>query len=240
MRPARREARLSRRSLGDQIADQLRQEILLGQLEPGTAISQQGLCEVYGTSRMPVRDALVKLMNEGLLHSGIGGQAVVARLTREDILDSFDIEAVVHSRAARRATIAAGEEELSYLEQLHEEMVEAHRAGDLERVGELNWAFHRTINLASGSPKLIAMMRTVSLDVPRDYLKELPGWAERANSEHAEIVAAFRARDADRVAELMQRHLERAGANLVEYLESNGRLDQAGMTVAPDSAALIS
>ena len=83
-------------------------------------------------------------------------------------------------------------------------------------------------------------MRTVSLDVPRDYLKELPGWAERANSEHAEIVAAFRARDADRVAELMQRHLERAGANLVEYLESNGRLDQAGMTVAPDSAALIS
>ena len=117
--------RLSRRPLGDQIADNVREQILLGRLAPGTPISQQSLCEEFGTSRMPARDALIKLTAEGLIVTRPGGQSEVGRLTRSDIEDVFDIEALVHGRAARRACENATADDIAGLKALHEAMVAA-------------------------------------------------------------------------------------------------------------------
>jgi len=229
-------ARISRRSLGSQIADQLRQEILLGRIPPGTSVSQERLCELYGTSRMPVRDALVALTNEGLVVSTPGGHSVVAQMTRADVEDAFDIGAVVHGRAARRATERAGDEELARLRGLCDEMAAAEAADDVDLLGELNWRFHKEINRLAGSAKLLAMVRSVSMDIPRSYLSELPGWATHVKDEHEAIVEALIARNGDDAERLMQHHLRQAGNHLADYLERRGRF---GDSADPHGAELL-
>lgn len=219
--------RLNRQSLGSQIAQQLRQDILLGRLEPGSLVSQRELCIQYGTSRMPVRDALRQLAYEGLVVSSPSSRSVVAALTTEDIEDSFLVEAVVHSRAARRATEYATGEDIAALESLHEQMLAATRSGDLESIVDLNWRFHGRINVLAGSAKLLALIRTVSVGVPREYLVEIPEWADRSNAGHAEILSAMQRRDTDAVVDAVRRHVEEAGTNLAAYLETRGLIEAA-------------
>ena len=188
---------LNRHSLGSQIASQLREEILLGRLTPGTPVSQQWVCELYGTSRMPARDAVARLISQGLVETTPGGHSVVARLVKQDILDAFDIEALVHGRAAKRAAGEATDAELAEIVALHAAMVAAEKADDIDQLGALNWEFHRCINLAARSSKLLAVIRNISLDLPRSYLAELPNWASQTIREHARIVDALTSRDAD-------------------------------------------
>jgi DNA-binding GntR family transcriptional regulator len=230
---------LNRQSLGSQIAHHLREEIVLGRLAAGTPVSQQWLCERYGTSRMPVRDALVKLTAEGLIVTTRGGHSVVARLTPDDILDVFEIEAIVHGRAARRAAGRAEDGDVIELRELHEAMVASERGGDLERLTDLNWNFHKRINALSGSAKLIAMLRTLSLNIPQTYLLELPDWASETNRDHAGIVAALAARDGDAAEALVAEHVRRAGGNLAAYLAAKGvaGTDPAAPPVAARPAA---
>lgn len=213
---------LNRQSLGSQIAHHLREEIVLGRLAAGTPVSQQWLCERYGTSRMPVRDALVKLTAEGLVVTTRGGHSVVAQLTPDDILDVFEIEAIVHGRAARRAAGRARDGDVIELRELHEAMVASEQRGDLERLTDLNWNFHKRINALSGSAKLIAMLRTLSLNIPQTYLLELPDWASETNRDHAGIVAALADRDGDAADALVSEHVRRAGGNLAAYLAAKG------------------
>jgi DNA-binding GntR family transcriptional regulator len=213
---------LNRQSLGDQIAHHLREEIVLGRLAPGTPVSQQWLCERYGTSRMPVRDALVKLGAEGLVVPTRGGHTIVAELTPEDIVDVFEIEAIVHGRAARRAAARITDADLAELVELHETMVAAEAVRDLKRLTEFNWRFHKRINALSGSAKLVAMLRTLSLNIPQTYLFELPDWAGQTVREHAGIVAALGDRDGERVEVLAAEHVRGAGGNLARYLAGRG------------------
>lgn len=216
------ESTLNRRSLGSQIAHHLREEIVLGRLAAGTPVSQQRLCEQYGTSRMPVRDALVKLAAEGLVVTTRGGHTIVAELTPEDIVDVFEIEAIVHGRAASRAATRITDADVAALVGLHEEMVAAQRDGDLDRLTELNWLFHKRINLLSGSAKLVAMLRALSLNIPQTYLSELPDWASHSIRDHAGIVEAMRDRDGERAERLTAEHVRGAGGNLARYLADKG------------------
>jgi DNA-binding GntR family transcriptional regulator len=213
---------LHRESLGSQIAHQLRQDILLGRLAPGTQISQRALCEAYGTSRMPVRDAMRQLTHEGLIVNLPSGHAVAAALTVHDIEDSYSVEATVHSRTARRATVNAALDDLAVLESLHERMLEATKRRDLQTVADLNWQFHRHINLLARSPKLLALVRAVSLGIPRQYLMVMPEWADRSNNDHSEIIEAMRRKDLQAVDVAVRRHVEEAGNNLVGHLSSKG------------------
>lgn len=215
--------RLERSSLGSQVAEQLRNDIVFGRLPAGAAVSQQQLCEDYGTSRMPVRDAIRQLQYEGLIVNTDGGHHVVAEQTAQDMSDAYRVEAMVHGLAARRATELASDQDLDQLEQLHHAMVKAVDEDDLEAVVELNWRFHRQINQMAKSAKLMAIIRAVSLSIPRGYLLELPGWASRANLDHEKIIEAMRARDVDRVIELIDSHIEEAGQNLIRYLETRSQ-----------------
>ena len=195
---------------------------MLGRLAPGTAVSQQGCARSYGTSRMPVRDALLKLTSEGLIVTDQRGHSVVARLTAQDILDVFDIEAVVHGRAARRAAARVTSDDVERLQAAHEAMGQAETAGDLVLVTELNWRFHKQINVLADSAKLLAVIRSVSLNIPQTYLLELPDWAAKSNREHAGIIAALAAQDGAEAETLVNTHVREAGSHLAAYLAKKG------------------
>lgn len=210
--------KLERKSLGAQIASSLRQDILFGRVRPGTRLSQQDLCNRFGTSRMPVRDALRELVYSGLLEQDGGRHAVVASLNRADLLDSFTIEGLLGGLAARKAVENATAEDITLLEDLHQRMQE----GLPEEVAALNWQFHRHINRMTKSRKLLAALRQVSLDVPRDYLTEFPEWAKRSHAEHEELLAAMREGNGERAEQVMIDHLVGSGRGLIDYLEERG------------------
>lgn len=218
----KRSADLQRAPLGSQIASALRRDIFLGRLRPGTRLGQQELCEEFGTSRMPVRDALRELVYDGLLMRDGARTVVVAPLNRADLLDSFHIEGMLNGMAAERATANATEEDFAALESYHNGMQESLAASDHAQMARYNWLFHRYINRLSQSRKLIAALRVVSLDVPRDYLTEVPEWGRKSNREHAEIIAAMRAGDAEKANRLMTDHLSNSGAGLADFLAAKG------------------
>lgn len=214
--------RLSRRPLGAQIADLIRNDILYGRLKPGTKLGQQQLCERYGTSRVPVRDALRQLTYEGFVHEDGTGHSVVTQLTRNDLEDIYLIEGMLHGLALRRVTERGDPGEIAELTGYHEEMLEAHRQGQTGRMAELNWQFHRRINQLARSPKLLAVIRTHTLSIPNDQVRQFPHWAERVNREHAEIMEAVRNGRAATAERLMKRHVVAAGADLLAHLEAAG------------------
>jgi DNA-binding GntR family transcriptional regulator len=213
---------IERKLLSNQIADALRRDILFGILKPGTKVSQQQLCELYGTSRMPVRDALRLLLHEGLMMLDDGRHILVAPLSRADLLDAFKIEGVLTGLAAELASERATEEELDQLDELHVSMLAAAGAEDLPRMADLNWRLHRRINRMADSRKLLISIKKVSIDLPRDYLEHVPHWSGQSNKEHGEILAAMRAKQHSEARVLMQAHVENSGRGLVEFLESQG------------------
>lgn len=212
--------RLERTPLGRQIANVIRSDILFGRLKPGERVSQQLLCERYGTSRMPVRDALRQLTYEGFLVGDGSRHTIVASFSRSDLEDIYLIEGMLHALAAGRVAARGDKDQIAEIVGYHERMLAARQQP--ERMAELNYAFHRRINQMAESPKLLAVLRTHSLSIPKDYIARFPHWAERANEQHADIVAAITAGRAATAERLMKQHVIDAGADLIAYLETHG------------------
>jgi DNA-binding GntR family transcriptional regulator len=213
---------IRRKLLGNEVADALRRDILLGRLRPGVRLAQQRLCEQFGTSRMPVRDALRQLITEGLLLVDEGQHTVVAPLSRDDFVDAFQIEGILHGLAARRAASKMTPADWANLGTLHERMLRAAAEGDVVTMASTNWEFHRSINRLSGSRKLLAALRTVSLDIPRDFLLQLPDWVSKSNDDHAQVLTAMSERRLDDVELLMREHVIASGRGLMDHLEAEG------------------
>jgi DNA-binding GntR family transcriptional regulator len=208
--------------LGKQIAQLLRREIVLGIIPSGTRLSQRQLCEKFGTSRMPVRDGLKLLSHEGLVTTDATQHSIVAPLSRADLLDAYLIEGTLTGLAAERASQNATDDDIAELQKLHEAMVESAAESDHQQMAELNWTFHRRINRLSRSRKLLSAIKTTSLDLPRDFLAEMPEWGPDSNVEHAKILKAMSKRRHADVGRLMKEHIINSGNELVASLIARG------------------
>lgn len=194
--------RVSRSNLSSQIADRLRDDIVHGRLAPGTRLVQDELCERFGTSRMPVRDALQQLTHEGLLEQ-LAQQRVVVSLGIDDLEEAYALIAVLHAWAAGRAAVQASDEELAGLEDLCERVVDT---SDPYQFGQLAMQFHRKINLLSHSPRLIRTLSGFQQTVPRAMPFNIPDEMAPSKARYVEIVEAIRARDADLAERLTRSH----------------------------------
>lgn len=217
--PARDET-LTQVSLGRRVAESLRSDILFGRLRPGSRLAQQQLCERFGISRMPVRDALRQLTYEGYLIRDAGRHCVVARMSRQDIVDAFIAEGLLHGFAARRVAESATDEQLAELEA--RQAIMAASMDDVHEFARLNWEFHRRINLIANSRKVTAALRTLTMALPRDFVTEFPEWVPSANGEHEAIAVAIMRRDGRQAEKLMRDHISSTGLEIAGYLERKG------------------
>ena len=217
---------LYRRSLSSQIAQRVRADILAGRLSPGQRVSQHKLAQTYGTSRIPARDALRELEQEGFLVKGpAGGTSVVSRVTADDITDVFSILATALAVATRRATQAATAEGVASLRAIHARMSEAAAEGNATATfGELNWSLHRQITRLAGSDKLRATIRSISSSIPVAY-PEFPLPVAEIVAEKGAILDAIEARDAATASALMEVHVKKEGSGLVDYIRRRELLE---------------
>ena len=197
------ELTVSRVSVADEIASRLRQRIMMGELRPGTLLRQDELASQFGASRTPLREALQRLAQDGLVRMDRRGATVVS-ISLDDLVELYDMRAVLEAMVARDVATRITDSQLEELASI----LKALDASDGERWIELNRAFHNRTYEFSGKPQWIEMIR--SLGLRADVYVSLVGVPARRDSaalEHQEILAALRARDPERAGQAVSAHL---------------------------------
>ena len=209
-------------SLEERVFATLEEEILTGKLKRGEALGEKMLSERLGVSRTPVRSALARLSDEGLVESVANKGSVVIGITKEDIVDIYHIrmrlEGLASLIAAEKITESALGELLESVE-LSEFYI---KKNNTEKLKELDSAFHNIIYAASGNRMLTRILSELHRNI-KTYRKlslTVPGRLENSISEHREILAAILESNAERADELTRLHVERAMKNMVEAMEN--------------------
>jgi DNA-binding GntR family transcriptional regulator len=195
-------------------AAELRDRILTGTLPPGTRLDLDQITREFGTSRTPVREALLELSYEGLVSVAPRSRIVVLGMTPEDAVDNFAVLATLSGKAAEWATARISRPKL---EQLHQLAEAVHDADDIVAA---NWKFHRALNLASGSPRLLTYLRQAVRVVPTSYFELFPEQVRRSETEHALLLEAIDRGDGGTARSLTESHVLEAGAALGHWLDT--------------------
>lgn len=208
-----------RRNLGDDVAVHIRTMILTGKLRSGERIDQDAIAEQLGVSRLPVREALIALDQEGLVTTIPRKGTYVQRLDRDDIVDHYQLFGQVAGLAAARACARMTQEQVEELAEIHERM---HATRNVHEQEQLNYELHRMINTASGSKRIASMVKLLSRSLPMPYADFPTAWLGEAERQHQEIVDAFRRRDTLAAQRAMEQHIVASGRHAVDVLDSLG------------------
>ena len=204
----------------DDIARELEDEIVSGQIPPGTVLRQETLSERFAVSRTPVREALTRLAAEGLVETTAHRGARVTSFSRDDLDAIFDVRRALEPRATARAADHATAEDLDDLAALADRMLAIGAPGpdqDLDALVGLNRAFHARLLDLARAPALAAALAGVvhTPVVTRTFHAYDPASLARSLAHHVEIVAALRAGDGDWAAAVMASHIGNARAVMV-------------------------
>jgi DNA-binding GntR family transcriptional regulator len=219
--PDDRAMRIARRpNLRDEVASYLRHQIFAGGLRPGSRLDLDGLAATMGVSKIPLREALIRLESEGLVDSEARKGVFVALLTPDDILDHYKIFGSIVAIAVERSARLIGSAELERLDELLAEMENWH--DEFQSDERLNSEFHRIINKAGGSRRLNSVIRQLSTAIPEHLYHLQRGWTQDAQREHRAILEALRAGDGPAASRLAQSHVEAGGRQAVKSLTGMG------------------
>jgi DNA-binding GntR family transcriptional regulator len=203
-------APLENRTLREQVADHLREEILSSRLAPGEELGEVALARSLGISRGPLREALGQLAAEGLVTIVPRRGAVVRRLTHQEFIDAYQVREALESLAIKLAVPRLSESDKAELHRMAAEMERAADAGDTDRFFEINRAFHARLVHASGNQKLVDVHGQLVAQMARLMKQsvELRGGMEQSAAEHRAILEAVDASDPVRAAQLLEEHIE--------------------------------
>lgn len=205
--------RIQRQSLHLEVADNLRDMIVEGVLPPGQRISEGDLCDQFGISRTPMREALKVLASEGLVEIKPNRGTRVSEITLEDIDELFEAVSGIERLCGELATEKLTESNLEHLKTLHERMTNHFKSGQRHDYFRLNQETHNLIVQLSGNSVLREIHANIMIKVRRArYLAILSvkRWEESVN-EHAGILEAMEARDIDLVGKRIRDHVFKTG-----------------------------
>lgn len=188
----------------------IKQAILTSELAPGEQLVETELAARYDVSRTPVREALVRLQQDGLVVR-LDRTLSVRTRSREEILDIYDTRIVVEAHAARLAAERRTNNDLLLMNQLAKRMA-AEKPKHEDAMADLNREFHRRVWLCTRSETVIDLLERINMHLARYPATTLsfPGRWDEANHEHAELIDALRERDIERAGRIATDHFSRA------------------------------
>ena len=203
---------MSDRSLSEVVSEQIRGRILDGTLKPGERLVEDRLSAELGVSRVPVREALRGLSAEGLVtllpHRG----ATVVEVTPETVAELVEVRALLEGLNARLAAQRHDPEIVAQLEDTLARGNEAAKAGTAEELARLNAEFHERLAEASRNAVLSDVMRSLRERTSIAFAINGRRRAREDWDEHAGVLAAVIAGDAELAALLANRHVQNAAA----------------------------
>lgn len=199
----------------------LREAILDGVLSGGAWLREESLSNALGVSRTPVREALARLEDEGLVQREPGAGARVTTVSIDDMSVVYHVRGSLESLAARYATSRMTRDSLAAFDALQDEMRQAAAAGDSEGFSRANVLFHRQLSVAAANPYLARLLTPVEVGLRRFGSRSLT--ADRMSAvldEHDALLRAFADRDPDAAAEAAATHAELARASTLARMIS--------------------
>jgi DNA-binding GntR family transcriptional regulator len=202
---------LTRRSARDEVYDQLRDWIEQGVLERGEQLRDQEIAEALGVSRTPVREALQKLEQLGVIETIAGRHTRVRDVAPAEVERVYPPLAVLLGLAAELAADQLSPAELDEMEQLNERMLACTQAGDPQGAREADLEFHGVLVRVAANPYIERSLEPLLLH--QRWLAGLYFSHERdtraSYHDHREILAALRGGAGDRAFALTRRNAER-------------------------------
>lgn len=206
------------RSIGGTVrgraADELRNRILTGRLRAGARVDLDALTEEFGISRTPVREALLELSYEGLVSVAPRSGITVIGVTPEDAVDNFAVLATLAGKAAEWAATRITADELAELRDL------ATAIDTADDVVAANRRFHRAVNRAARSPRILTFLRHAVRMVPTNYFELFPEQEQTSRADHAALLDALERRDAGAARAIAEAHILHAGEALGDWLRA--------------------
>lgn len=202
------------------IEGSLREAILDGRLPRGTALRQQELADLFGVSRMPVREALRQLEAQSLLNVVQHKGAVVAPLITNNAIETYALRAVLETFALRLSIPLLEADDLAqaarYIEQLEAQT-------DHAEIGRLNRLFHMSLYHRAPNSKLLDLIER-ELNEEERFLRfhlSSMGLGKLTQDDHRALLEAAAAKDIDHAVVVLENHLEKACVTIRRYLEQS-------------------
>lgn len=189
---------------------QLKDDLLQGAFQPGDALREVALAERLGVSRTPVREALTRLLHEGLLERRARGP-FVKEIDPEQIMQVYDLRILLEGQAAQEAASVRTEVDLMRLQALVDRDRALAEPDDATRLAT-NIEFHRALWRAAHNPvleDLLERLATHQIHAPSSTLSVGSRWTESLD-EHQRIVDHVRERGSAKASELIQKHMSTA------------------------------
>lgn len=189
------------RPLHDEIYTRLCQALMGGELEPGEDVTIRALATIFGTSPMPVRDAIGRLVATKALEFGANRAVSVPMMTRARYQEILQVRLSLEAMATRRAVPHLTGQKITYLEGINEEMAAAARADDAKKYFACNRQFHLSIYEAGNSVVILPFIEILWMHSgPFLNLMFNETGIETGQDNHQEIMRAIRRGDADAAA----------------------------------------
>ena len=215
---------ISQGSVLDQVFDALKSAIMMGEFKPLQKLRIDELATIFGTSHMPVREALGQLVVLGALESPPRRSVVVPDLSPSKLKDLMDLRVLLETHAIELAARAATPSTITRLESHHKAMADLlrRRSFNLSAYLRQNHEFHFTIYKMSGNAELMNMIETawlrygpmLNLLRERDFLSD-------GNDDHREMIEGLRSGDVDRAVAGLRSDLRRAAASISDAMPRN-------------------
>jgi DNA-binding GntR family transcriptional regulator len=197
------------------IADRLRSEILEGRFPPHTQLAEVELARQLQVSRGPIREAMQRLIQEGLLRAERNRGVFVVELGLDDARDVYLARGVIERAAAAIVTKQRPQAALAELQEIVDRLAASVGAPWSETIAH-DLAFHQTLVEAAGSARLSRMFRTLIAETRLCLIRLEPFYQEGTEvvAEHQAIIEALRSGNRRRIDSLLQTHMDASAARL--------------------------
>jgi len=223
-----------RRHGGRYIYEELRKQILTLKLKPGVQLDEISLASQFGLSRSPVRDALARLITEGLVTILPNRTTLVTPFEIEEFPNYISALDLIQRTVTRFAALSHTADDLKKIEKANAAYIEAVNSGDYQAMSECNKALHMSIAHAGHNPYFITYYERLLSEGQRllhlhfDYMfSHLDGEAFsnaddfKRGRDHDKIIAAIAARDADAAEAAAHEHTQLFQKRFLSYMQQN-------------------
>lgn len=197
-------------STADAVTEALREAIVTGMIPPGTWLREADLARSLKVSRTPVRDALLRLADDGLTVRAAHQGSVVAPVTADELVEVYAVREMLEGMATRLAAGARDPVLIAELTELHDRMV-ASVPDDTADIARLDLEFHRVIRRGSGNRTLERALQQIEHAIRRFPIVsyDSPEAAHHSHDDHGAILRAIGDGDGDAAEQAAIRHMRR-------------------------------
>jgi GntR family transcriptional regulator, trigonelline degradation regulator len=206
----------------DQAFDRLRDAIITGHFAPGARLIERELCEAMGVSRTSIREVLRRLEAEQLIEVEPRRGPIVARLSRKQVAEIYEVRAMLEAAIVRRFTVEASAENIAALKHIYQTLSQVRDQGDVAAIVNTTWQFIAYMMGVVDHELIGDMLQKLNarISVARVLAISVPGRLQESARELAVVMEAIERRDGEGAAQSLMTYVRNAGEAALKHLDA--------------------